>query len=350
MRMPFACLLLCATVVARADYQDLQIARTVDHVLAIHDYHGVLEQTGLFGTMPVVSEVAFRRPHDIRTRVTAPAELEGTITAYSPDELLVWSPRQELALRIRHLPPPDAAREGERIADAYRINMESSFYALGKVREVAGYPAIALDQRARGASQLLQSSSSQVYDDLSFPLAGSLVLRGGAKLEYRYRSMVFNDGKADIAPLPELPASTLVIDWDLEATARSETDVAARVPRALPFPSTLAGLPRARLLVHPDAVPAVAAWYRNDNYYLLVTASRDTGFQPLSREYGLDVPLGNGGMRARVVLTPLLSTWVFRRDGLLYTVLSNLHYETLYRELALRWGAGEQTSTERKSP
>lgn len=333
-------LLLAGTV--QADYQDLQIARTVERVAAIQNYRGVLEQTGLFGPATVVTEVAFRRPHDIWTRVTAPAELAGTVTSYRPDELLIYSPQQELALRLRNLTAPDTAREGERIAAAWRTNADSYFYSFGKVQDVAGLATIAIDQRARYASQLVQSSLTRVYDDYSFPLAGNLTLNGGARLDYRYRSIAFNQDASAVPTVPALPPSTLLIDWDLAATARSEAEVQARLPKALPFPQQFAGLARDRLLIHPDAVPATAAWYRDANYYLLITASRDTGFQPLSREYGLEVPLGapagEGSSKARLVLAPWLSTWSFRRDGVLYTVLSNLHPETLYRELGKGWG------------
>lgn len=324
---------------ARADYQDLQIARTVERVAAIENYRGVLEQTGLFGAATVVTEIAFRRPHDIWTRVTAPAELAGTVTSYRPDELLIYSPQQELALRLRNLTAPDTAREGERIAAAWRTNTESYFYSFGKVQEVAGLATIAVDQRARYAAQLVQSSLTRVYDDYSFPLAGTLTLRGGARLDYRYRSIAFNKDAAAVPAVPALPPSTLLVEWDLAAAARTDAEVAARVPKAVPYPEQFAGLARNRLLIHPDAVPATAAWYRDANYYLLITASRDTGFQPLSREYGLEVPLGEHGPKARLVLAPWLSTWSFRRDGVLYTVLSNLHPETLYRELGKRWGA-----------
>ncbi|MFZ5755901.1 MAG: LolA family protein [Pseudomonadota bacterium] len=351
-RIPAGILLALASCAVQADYQDLQIARTVERVAAIESYSGELTQTGLFGSTPVVSEVAFRRPHDIWTKVTSPALLAGTVTRYTPDELLVWSPQQELALRIRHLTAPETASEGKRIEDAWRTNTDSYLYGFGKVQEVAGLPTIAIDQRARHGGQLIQSSLTRVYDDFSVPLAGTVTLRGGARLDYRYNRVAFNNN-AVVPPMPVPPASTLLVEWDMAAAGRSEADVAARVPKALPFPAKLGGLARDRLLIHPDAVPAVAGWYRDADYYLLVTASRDTGFMPLRdekgpREYGLKVPLGERALDAHLVLTPWLSTWSFRRDGVLYTVLSNLHPETLYRELGTHWGAGGKTTGSQK--
>lgn len=338
--MRYAILLLATALLplsAPADYQDLQIARTVERVKAVQNYEGVLRQAGLFGEEPVVARVWFARPHDFHSEVSAPAELAGSLTRYTDNTLLGWTPKHEVATRLRNLVPPATATEGQRIAEGWRANTEGYFYALGKVQPVAGLPTLAVDQRARHATQLVQSSVTRVYDEFSFPLAGTLTLRGGAKLDYRYESVRFNAADLVLPPAPVLPASTLVIDWDLAGTPRSAAEVSARVPKARPFPEAVAGLRRERLLVHPESVPAVAGYYRDENYYLVVTASRDTGFQPLSREYGLDVPLGD--TRARLVISPLSSTWVFRRDGVLYTALTNLHPETAYRELGSRWAS-----------
>lgn len=326
---------LVSSVATAADYIDLQVERTVRNIAAVQDYFGVLEQQGLYGKVALLSEVAFRRPHEFRVTVTAPAELAGTRVSYHDNELLTWWPEQELALVVRNFVPPEASGEGRRVADAYHANLDNYFYGLGPVREVAGLPTIQLDQRARSGNQLLQSSLTRVFDNHSFPLAGDVTLRGGAKFSYRWQKIAFNDAQKPLPAVPAPPPSTMTLVWDLAWPARAAADVAARVPKAVAFPERIGGIARDRLLVHPEALPAVAAWYRDDNYYLLVTASRDTGWNPFAQPYGLDVPLG--GTQARLVLSPLNSNWSFRRDGLVYTVLTNLHPETAYREIAAQF-------------
>jgi len=321
-----------ASPVQAADYLDVQVERTARNIAAVQDYFGVLEQKGLYGNHTLVSEVAFRRPHEFRVRVTAPAELAGTQVSYSGNELVSWWPQQELAVIVRGFVPPDSASEGKRVADAYHANLAAYFYGLGPVRDVAGLPALQLDQRARGSSQLVQSSVTQVYDNYSFPLSGQVTLRGGAKFDYRWQKILFNAAERALPAVPVLPPHTLAAEWDLRWPARTAAEAAARVPKALPFPERLGGLARERLLVHPDALPAVAAWYRNSDYYLLATATRDTPWTPFSQEYGLAVPLGP--VSARVTLSPLNSNWQFRHGGVAYTVLTNLHPELAYREIA----------------
>lgn len=333
-KMLLAAVLSLAPVTATiaADYIDLQVDRTARNIAGIESYQGVIRQRGLYGDSALVSEVSFRRPHEFQARVTAPADLAGTLMVYHGDTLTTWWPKQELALVIRHFTPPAAAGEEQRIADAFRQNLENYLYGLGQVREVAGMLTVQVDQRARRDSQLVQSAMTRVYDDLSFPLSGQVTVRGGAKLDYHWDSIRFNDPEpAALPPPPELPASTLVMNWDLAWPARSAQDAAARLPKAVPFPDTFGGLARDRLLVHPEALPAIGGWYRDDNYYLLITASRDTGWNPFAAEYGMRVPFG--GTHARVVLSPLNNSWSFRRDGVLYSVLTNLHAEVAYREL-----------------
>lgn len=315
-----------------ADYLDLQIERTVRNIAAVEAYSGVLEQKGLYGTATLVSEVAFRRPHEFRVQVTAPAELAGTRVSYHDDTLTTWWPQQELALVVRGFVPPAAASEAARVESAYRANLASYFYALGPVSEIAGLPALQIDQRARNGNQLVQSSRTQVYDNYSFPLAGQVTLRGGAVLDYRWRKIAFNENAAVLPGPVSVPPSAMFIEWDLNGPARTAEELAARVPKAVAFPDTLAGLPCARRLVHPGGLPAVAGWYRTEDDYLLVTASRDVDWNPFAKNYGMSVPLG--GTTALLVISPLNSSWSFRRDGLLYTVLTNLHPEAAYREIA----------------
>lgn len=324
---------LVATPAPAADYMDLQAERTARNVGAVESYHGVLGQRGLYGKTALVSEVSFRRPHEFRVRVTAPPELAGTQMSYHDDTLVTWWPAQELAVVIRGFVAPSTAGEESRIVDAYRDNLANYFYGLGPVKDVAGLPTIQVDQRARSAAHLVQSSLTRVYDDHSFPLSGQVTFRGGATLDYGWQSIRFNDASHALPAPPVLPPSTMVMAWDLAWPARGDAELAARLPAARPFPATLAGLPRAKALVHPESLPAVAAWYRDENYYLLVTASRDTGWNPFAHEYGIAVPLG--GASARLVISPLNSSWVFRRDGVVYTVLTNVHPETAYAQLAL---------------
>jgi hypothetical protein len=329
--LALAAVLMAAPGVNAADYMDLQIERTARNIAAVQDYFGVLEQKGLYGTAALLSEVSFRRPHEFRVRVTAPAELAGTQVSYHGTDLLTWWPQQELALIIRGFVPPDAASEGQRVADAYKANLENYYYGLGPVRDVAGFPALQIDQRARSSNQLVQASVTQVYDNHSFPLAGQVTLRGGAKFDYRWQKIVFNSSDRALPPLPVLPASTMIAEWNLAWPARTAAEVAARVPKAAAFPDALGGLPRDRLIIHPDGLPAVAGWYRNNDYYLLASATRDTGWNPFANEYGLQVPLGGG--TARLVISPLNSNWTIRHGGVVYTVLTNLHPELAYREI-----------------
>lgn len=315
-----------------ADYYDLQAERTARNIAAVQDYQGTLEQKGLFGDATVVSHVAFRRPHELRVRVTSPAELAGTAMSYHDNELLVWWPKQELGLRLTGLVPPASSTEAARVKAAYAANLEHYLYGLGPVRDVAGLPTVQVDQRARGPGQLVQSSVTRVYDTYSFPLAGKASFRGGATLEYAWKAIAFNQPSPALPAPPVLPASALVVSWDLGWPDRTAEEVAARVPRARALPESFAGLKRVKRLVHPESLPAIAAWYRDADEYLFVAASRDTGFSAFSREYGLDVPLG--AARARLVLTPLNSLWQFRHDGVVYDVLTNVHPEVAYRALA----------------
>ncbi len=349
-RFSAALFAMCIGPVALAeDYYDLQIERAARNIANVQSYHGVLSQQGLYGKSALVSEIVFRRPHEIRATVTAPAELAGSVVSYHNDELLTYWPKQEMALVIRHFVPPSSATEKQRISDSYRANIDAYLYGLGPVKEVSGKPTIQVDQRARNASQLVQSSLTRVYDEFSFPLSGQLTVRGGARLDYLWQAITFNDDTALPAP-PVLPASTLLIQWDLAWPARTPAEISARVPKAVVFPETFAGIARERLLLHPEAVPAVGALYHDENYYCFITASRDVDWTPFQNDYGLPVPLDD--LKARMTISAVNTSWSFRRDGVRYEVLSNAHPERIYRELTA-WMASaptKSTSDQGKKP
>lgn len=326
-----ACCLIIACPLAKADYLDLQVERTARNIAALHNWRGIVEQRGLYGSEPVVTRTVFARPHDFHSEVTAPAELAGTVLHYTPGRLLAWYPRQETALVLDGFAPPSSATEGKRVDTIYRANVAAYFYALGEVTELDGRPVIAVDQRARRPAQLVQSSHTRVFDNYSFPLAGKLVLRGGARLDYRYRDVVFNEEGLAVPPAPVLPPQAMVVRWDLAWPPVDDARAEQRLPRAPRLPATLGGLPRARLLEHPESVPAVAGWYSNGDFYLFVAASRDTGFRLLSADYGLSVPLGED--TAQVAISPLGSQWTWLQDGVLLSVLTNLHPEVAYGAL-----------------
>lgn len=314
---------------AQAGWRDIQIQRTVNNIKALNSYQGVLVQQGLFDE-PVEAKVRFQRPHDFHSEVIVPDALQGAITRYTDQELLTWLPSAAVAVRVVNLPPAPAGREADRIADAWRENSARNFYALGPVRRVAGHETIELEQRARSGAALLQSGLTQVYDRYSFPLSGRLDVRGGAKFEYQYRQISFNQS-VDIPEPPTLPPDTMLIEWDLEWPNQSHDALGARMPAAS-LPQQVLGLPAERRLIHPGPLPSVGVYYTDNNYFILLTASRDLGATLPGSQYGLPVPIGSD-LNAQLVLSPVINSWSFSTGEVAYTVMTNQHPEKVYEWL-----------------
>ncbi|MCK0155536.1 hypothetical protein MWU49_17635 [Alcanivorax sp. S6407] len=323
-------LFLVAASTSFAGWAEMQIERTVRNIAAVQSYHGVLEQQGLYGDDMVKSEIWFQRPHDFHSHTSAPASLAGSVTRYTGDTLMAWLPTLDIAVIIRNLPAAPAEQEAKRIEDAWRENTRRYFYALGNVSKVAGHDAIELKQKARNPDDLIQHSRTQVLDQYSFPLAGDISLHGGDGFSYRYQHIEFNQ-PITLPEAPTLPASAMQIEWDLDWPDASGDAVTARLPAIGKLPDALLGLPLQRRLIHPGALPAVAGYYSDGNYFVLLTAARDFGL-PNPAPYGLDVTLGKD-KPALLVLTPLINTWSFASSGVAWTVTSNQHPELIYSAL-----------------
>lgn len=321
---------LVAASTSFAGWAEMQIERTVRNIAAVQSYHGVLEQQGLYGDDMVKSEIWFQRPHDFHSHTSAPASLAGSVTRYTGDTLMTWLPTLDIAVIIRNLPAAPAEQEAKRIEDAWRENTRRYFYALGNVSKVAGHDAIELEQKARNPDDLIQHSRTQVLDQYSFPLAGNISLHGGDGFSYRYQHIEFNQ-PITLPEAPTLPASAMQIEWDLDWPDASGDAVTARLPAIGKLPDALLGLPLQRRLIHPGALPAVAGYYSDGNYFVLLTAARDFGL-PNPAPYGLNVTLGKD-KPALLVLTPLINTWSFASSGVAWTVTSNQHPELMYSAL-----------------
>lgn len=313
-----------------AGWAEMQIERTVRNIAAVQSYHGVLEQQGLYGNDTVTSEIWFQRPHDFHSHTSAPASLAGSVTRYSENTLMTWLPTLDIALIIRNLPAAPAEQEAKRIEDAWRENSKRYFYAMGQVSTVAGHDTIELEQKARKPSDLIQHSRTQVLDQYSFPLAGNVTLRAGDTFSYRYQRIQFNQ-PLTLPAAPVLPASAMQIEWDLNWPDVSTEALSARLPAMGALPDSLLGLPLQRRLIHPGALPAVAGYYSDGNYFVLLTAARDFAL-PNPMPYGLNVSLGKD-KPALLVLTPLINTWSFSSGGVAWTVTSNQHPELMYSSL-----------------
>ena len=313
-----------------AGWAEMQIERTVRNIAAVQSYQGVLEQQGLYGNDTITSEIWFQRPHDFQSHTSAPASLAGSITRYSQNTLMTWLPTLDIALIIRNLPAAPAEQEAKRIEDAWRENNKRYFYAIGQVSTVAGHDTIELEQKARNPNDLIQHSRTQVLDQYSFPLAGNVTLRGGDTFSYRYQRIGFNQ-PLTLPDAPVLPASAMQIEWDLNWPDVNTEALAARLPAMGTLPDSLLGLPLQRRLIHPGALPAVAGYYSDGNYFVLLTAARDFAL-PNPTPYGLTISLGKD-KPALLVMTPLINTWSFSSSGVAWSVTSNQHPELIYSAL-----------------
>lgn len=325
-----ASLFLLACNNSFAGWAEMQIERTVRNIAAVQSYQGVLEQQGLYGNDTVKSEIWFQRPHDFHSHTSAPASLAGSVTRYSEDTLMTWLPTLDIALIIRNLPAAPAEQEAKRIEDAWRENTRRYFYTLGNVSKVAGHDAVELEQKARNPNDLIQHSRTRVLDQYSFPLAGNVTLHGGDSFSYQYQRITFNQ-PLTLPEAPKLPASAMQIEWDLNWPDVSSEAISARLPALGNLPDSLLGLPLQRRLIHPGALPAVAGYYSDGNYFVLLTAARDFAL-PNPAPYGLSVSLGRD-KPALLVLTPLINTWSFSGNGVAWTVTSNQHPELMYSAL-----------------
>lgn len=245
----------------------------------LQSYQGVLVEKGLIPEGELTSDIAFRRPGELVSRVTSPELYKGTTLLASGDSLLLYWPQVGYVIRVDHLPHLDSADYKQLVTDAYWYGVGAYDGDLGDSSHVAGHATNAVSYVAKATDNPNRKSSYQVYDKFSLPLSGEIHFAGKVDYGFRYDSIAFNQPLDDSLFSMAVPPSTIVTHWDLDGPnltveqAKEQANFPLVVPAALPE-----GYALQRLVRVDGPVPAFTFVYRKGSTICSSRSTRTSAF------------------------------------------------------------------------
>ena len=308
-------------------FQDAMLSHILRNQAKLQSYRGVLVERGLVPEGDLKSDIAFARPDRVLVRALSPEIYKGsTILAADGNVTLYW-PQFNYAIRVDHLPQPDAEGQRRLVTDAYRHDLATYDVDIGDSGHASGHPTVALTYTAKRPDTLQRKSTFSVYDKFSIPVAGEMHFAGGADYAFHYDSIDFNQPVDDATFQLNLPPATLITHWDLDGPNVPPADAKAQANFPLTLPDPPDGLLQTRVVRVDGPLPAYTVVYRSDPHYLLLTEYKDLGIRLAAAEIG--VPLTVGKHQGKLLLAPLSSTYTFRENGVVYQVFGNVPFEDL---------------------
>lgn len=312
----------------QAQMQTWQKDRIATRLAKIKAYHGVLVENGVLDGGTIESEIWFEAPASYRVRVRAPDSLAGSMMTFDGSTLQLYDPRTRLAVIYRNLPAVSSEERRALVDTSYDENLRAFTFEIGGKSQVAGLPVVELRFKAKGDS-VIASGVNQVYDEYSFPLAGSMTFLSGKKYSHEFKSAHFNES-ASKAPALEIPKDAIVSEWDLNSKSYSAAE-AAREAKSAGFEfglpkSVPSGLEQVKIIRQKGPIAAFSTIYRNAAKSLAVMAFKDYGVKPAPAR-GVKMTIGK--IEGRLLPNPHMNSYSFTKGSTSYVLTSNVSIDEL---------------------
>lgn len=252
-----------------------------NNLMSIRSYEGRMVERGVLpdARARLVSKVLYQNPWKIRSEVTEPAALRGTLFIYDGSTITLWWPKDLFGIRIRGAAPPTAQQVRGIIRGNTKWSMKKYAFSFLGNRRVAQQQAGHWKVFPTVMEPYLFPYESLMDQRYSMPL--KLVVRN--KPSSTWYSMEFEQIKHG-GDLPqgafafEFPANAVVFDWNLEdpgqplAEIQRQMNFKVLLPRSLPWGHKVRKVIKAR-----HCLPMATLVMEKDGRWLSLTEMRRVG-------------------------------------------------------------------------
>jgi outer membrane lipoprotein-sorting protein len=318
----------CSTIWAEALSRQMTSA-----LLSMESYHGTLEETGLLPDAPdtaVVRDVWYQKPWRIRSEITQPERLAGSLFLYDGQELILWWPGELTGIRVRGLSNPTRDEIGDHLAREMKSAMDHYAFSRGDEVQLAGHSVdewrvlpLEEDQPWR------MEHTSWNYEPHALPLKMRFQQNGKTWYAYEFTDMAFD------VPVPEdvfefsFPQKALVLEWDMSVPgismkeARQTMNFPVREPSWLPEGHALQ-----KIVPSSSCLPMVALQFNQGGSVLTLTQSRAFSPDQVPR-FGKPVSLGDQQGWLHFAGPYSIVSWT--QGDTLLTLMGNLAFPRMLR-------------------
>lgn len=287
---------------------------------------GTIEQSQSNSSASVISQVQFKKPNNFYSKVVSPAELAGIEAGFNKHSLLLHNPNSQQALKIDGLKSPTAASKLEQVKSLYWYNQDHYEQVFQPSINIAKRLSVGLDFTAKNAEAEITELNSYVDYHHSLFMQASYRFNNGVTSNFTHKKIDFNLDNIEI-PALKVPKKTEIAYWDFNRASLTDKQVGKRISSKIHWPKDkkdLWGFSQYQFYQHTNAETA-AAYFYNEAFFIIATT------QPVKNKKSLiqGIPLTIHETQAQLSQFPSFTDIEFDFDGIHYTLLSNIHPQSL---------------------
>lgn len=339
----FFCSYSIADINASTNSEDrFWINRTHKNLDKIHYFKATSEQTSPGQASPIVSKITFKKPDNFYQRITRPELIKDSQARYSNNTIALYDASNNQALTIKGLSEPKASSARLRVKGIYLYNKEHYHQEFTPSIHIAERLSVGIDFSAKEKNAKIKKIEGFADYHYSLFMQANYLFNDGPTVKIKNTDIEFNTSNdfQEEFNLPdiELPKGTKIISWDFNQEHLSAKKIREKINKNIVWPedeNNTWDFSEHKYYQQKDNKHA-AAYYHNDGFFLITTtqpnhqAIKDSSpneSESLSQKPGIVLTLS----KTQVVLNqlPTFSTLDFVHNHIHYTLLSNIHPESL---------------------
>ena len=302
------------------------INRTHQNLGNVDNFQAVVEQTLSNTTSPIISDVIFETPNSFHQKVIQPNSFKGFEASYSNNTITLYDSLNKQALQIKGLAPYKKSSSLDRVRGIYMYNKEHYEQKFTPSIHVAERLSVGIDFMAKEDNLEIRKVEAFVDYHYSLIMQSNLIFNSGIESKATNISMLFNKDNLSL-PSINLSKDTYVESWDFRKKHLSKKRISKKIDPNIIWPEDKGntwGFSANKFYPQGNNTNA-AAYYHSDNYFL-ITLTKKSSRDELSK---LGVPVTLGNTHAVLNQLPTFANLQFKSKGIHYTLLSNIHPQSL---------------------
>ena len=302
------------------------INRTHQNLGDVNNFQAVVEQTLSNSTSPVISGVIFQSPDNFHQVVIQPSLFKGFEASYSKNTITLLDSLNKQALQIKGLQPYKKSSSLDRVKGIYMYNKEHYEQTFTPSIHVAERLSVGIDFMSKEDSLEIKKVEAFVDYHHSLIMQSNLIFNTGIESKTTYLSMLFNKDNLSL-PSISLSKDNQIESWDFSKKHLSKKNISKKVDQNIIWPEDEGNTWgfSANKFYQQGSKTNAAAYYHSDNYFL-ITLTKKSGGEELST---LGAPVALGNTHAVLNQLPTFSNLQFKSKGIHYTLLSNIHLQSV---------------------
>jgi hypothetical protein len=302
------------------------INRTYQNLSKVDNFQAVTEQSLSNQKTSVISDVIFHAPTGFYQVITQPDLFKGFEVSYYDNTITLHDVSKKTALIITGLQDDNKESALDRVKGIYWYTKEHYEQVFTPSIHVADRLSVGMDLIANGTGVEIKKIEAFVDYHHSLFMQANFIFNNGIEAKIKNTKMSFN--KSGLLPSRiTLPKDTDMDYWDVSKKGLSNKKISKRINKEIIWPEDLGdnwGFTTKKIFQQQNMNNALA-YYHNDAFFLITVATPSNGKK--LNEFGIPLPIEN--TQATLNQYPGFSNVEFNYRGFHYSLLSNIHIESL---------------------